>query len=679
MTDKSELLTATDEIIDDAVKYADPMVLRGLVYQLTGDESIAATQATTAQVRDAEPDSASKDFALVQSKADVSDPSDLAMIQSKAAAFLKSYRDQGAPKIPCGTPERLSRSLSLVAGADIPASELEMWLEQLALDPWARGVAWPDPPASEDLRKFVVAVIGAGMGGLNAAVQLKHAGIPYFVIEKNDEVGGTWYENRYPGARVDSPSRTYTHIYGVDFEYPNAFCLQRENLRYFKWVADHFDIRKDITFKTEVKSIVWDESTKLWEIRSDGADGPRVWHANAVIASVGFLSRPNLPRIEGMETFKGSAFHTARWPAGLDLKGKRVAVIGTGATGYQLIPELAKLAGHTFVFQRTPNWCFDTKSYLDPFPAQVNWLDRNFPYIRNFIRFRLSWLAGPQTFSPVMRIDPQFEDQHARSALNKRIRDQQLAFIKRKLANRPELIDKMTPVAPPYSARPIIIDTDYSIYDALLRDDVTLVTEPILKIKPNGIEVEGGGEYAVDIIVYATGFKANDFLWPMEIRGRGGKRVEELWEKDGARAYLGTMLPGFPNFFMIYGPNTNNFGGLQIVDFEEMVTRFALQCIGGLITQKKRTVDISLDAYWRYNDEVDRAEELMVYKDPRAHNYYKNDSGRSAANNPIDIRKIWTWLRNPLDGRVNGEQSGDPEAMASPVVRPYFREDLVVD
>jgi len=679
MTDKSELLTATDETIDDAVKYADPMVLRGLLYQLTGDESIAATQATTADARDSEPDSASKDFALVQSKADVSNPSDLAMIHSKAAAFLKSYRDQGAPNIPCGPPERLPRSLSLVAGTDIPASELEMWLEQLALDPWARGLDWLNPPPAEDLRKFVVAVIGAGMGGLNAAVQLKHAGIPYFVIEKNDEVGGTWYENRYPGARVDSPSRTYTHIYGVDFEYPNAFCLQRENLKYFKWVADHFDIRNDITFNTEVKSVVWDESAKLWEIKADGPDGPHVWHANAVIASVGFLSRPNLPSIEGMETFAGHAFHTARWPAGLDLKGKRVAVIGTGATGYQLIPELSKLAGHTFVFQRTPNWCFDTKSYLDPFPAQVNWLDRNFPYIRNFIRFRLSWLAGPDTFSQIMRIDPQFEDQHARSALNKKIREQQLAFIERKLATRPDLIEKMTPVAPPYSARPIIIDTDYSIYDALLRDNVTLVSDPILKIKPNGIEVKGGGEYPVDIIVYATGFKANDFLWPMEIRGRGGQRVEELWEKDGARAYLGTMLPGFPNFFMIYGPNTNNFGGLQIVDFEEMVTRFALQCIGGLITQKKHTVDISLDAYWRYNDEVDRAEALMMYKDPRAHNYYKNDSGRSAANNPVDIRKIWTWLRNPLDGRVNGEQSGDPEALASPVVRPYFREDLVVE
>src|SRR6202047_1014516 len=194
MIDKSELLTATDETIDDAVKYADPMVLRGLLYQLTGDESIAAIQATTADVRHSEPSSGSKELALVQSKADVSDPSDLAMIQSKAAAFLKSYRNQGAPDIPCGPPERLPRSLSLVAGADIPASELEMWLEQLALDPWARGRVWQDPQPSQGLQKYVVAVIGAGMGGHNDAVQLKHAGIPFFVIEKNDEVGVTWYE-----------------------------------------------------------------------------------------------------------------------------------------------------------------------------------------------------------------------------------------------------------------------------------------------------------------------------------------------------------------------------------------------------------------------------------------------------------------------------------------------------
>ncbi len=665
MTERSELLTATDETIDDAVRHADPMVLRGLLYQLTGDESIAATAVTTITIRNVE-------LTVVKS------PADVALIQSKAAAFLKSYRDQGAGDISYGPPERLHRSLSLAAGTDIPTSEFDLWLEQLALDPWIRKLVWPETPSAQDLQNFKVAVIGAGMGGLNAAIQMKHAGIPYFVIEKNEEVGGTWWENRYPGARVDSPSRTYTHTYGVNFEYPNAFCPQRENLKYFKWVADNFDVRKDITFNTEVKSVIWDEAAKLWEIKAEGPGGPRVWRVNAVIASVGFLSRPNLPDIEGMETFKGKAFHTARWPVDLELKGKRVAVIGTGATGYQMIPELAQLVGHTYVFQRTPNWCFDTKGYLEAFPPQVNWLDRNFPYITNFIRFRVSYLTGPEFVMKTMRADPEFKDEQARSQRNKNVRESQLAFLHSKLAARPDLIEKMTPVAPPYSARPIIVDANYCIYDALLRDDVTLVTEPIRKITPNGIEVEGGVEYPLDIIVYATGFKANDFLWPMEVRGRSGQRIEELWAKDGARAYLGTMLPGFPNFFMIYGPNTNNFGGLQIVDFEEMVTRFALQCFSRLITQKRRSIDVKLDAYWRYNDEVDRYEAMMIYKDPRANNYYQNESGRSACNCPIDVRKIWTWLRNPADGRADG-RPGDPEAIDSPVVRPYFGEDLVIE
>ncbi|HEV3110828.1 MAG TPA: NAD(P)/FAD-dependent oxidoreductase [Candidatus Binataceae bacterium] len=665
MTERSELLTATDETIDDAVRHADPMVLRGLLYQLTGDESIAATESATVVIRNVELNVVKK-------------TSDVALIQSKAAAFLKAYRDQGASDISYGPPERLHRSLSLAAGVDIRASEFDLWLEQLALDPWVRKLDWPQPPSEQDLRNFKVAVIGAGMGGLNAAVQLKHAGIPYFVIEKNEDVGGTWFENRYPGARVDTPSRTYTHTYGVNFEYPNPYCPQRENLKYFRWVADHFDVRKDIMFNTEVKSVIWDEETKLWEIKAEGPQAPQTWRVNAVIASVGFLSRPNLPEVPGMETFKGQSFHTARWPQELELKGKRVAVIGTGATGYQMTPELAKMVGHTYVFQRTPSWCFENKRYLEPFPPQVNWLDRNFPYLTNFIRFRVSHITGPEFAMKTVRIDPEFKDEHARSALNKNMRESQLAFLRSKLASRPDLIEKMTPVAPPYSSRPVIVDARYCIYDALLRDDVTLVTEPIRKITRSGIEVEGGVEYALDIIVYATGFKANDFLWPMEVRGRGGQRIEELWAKDGARAYLGTMLPGFPNFFMLYGPNTNNSGGLQIVDFEEMVTRFALQCFSRLITGKKSTIDVLLDAYWRYNEELDRYESLMIYKDPRAKNYYKNESGRSATNCPIDVRKIWTWLRNPAAGHLEG-RPGDAEALANPLVRPYFGEDLVVE
>jgi 4-hydroxyacetophenone monooxygenase len=667
MTVRHELLDATDETIEDAVRFADPMILRGLLYQLTGDESVAATP-VKARV-----------LGLVEAMV-LANPSDAGLLQSKAADLLKSYRDSGAEDIPIGPADRLPRSLTLSCGEEIAASDLEMWLEQLAIDPWARGLVWREQPPPERLQEFSVVVIGAGAGGLGAAVQLKHAGVPFIVLEKNGGVGGTWFENRYPGARVDSPSRTYTHIFGAGFEYPNPFCEQNENEKYFNWVTDEFGVRENIEFDTEVKSVIWDNGAKVWEIEAVSPDGRRVWHANAVVSGVGFLSRPNIPDIEGLAMFEGPAFHTARWPGDLDLAGKRVAVIGSGCSSYQLIPELVKMVEHTYLFQRTPSWCFDVAGYRSPYAPQVNWLDRNLPYFTNFARFRASWLNGPDGLGAAFTADPAFKDVHARSAMNKRARDSRLEFLQRKFADDPEMVEKMLPSAPPFSSRPVLVDSDYSVYDALLRDDCTLVADGIRRIKENGIEVEGGAEYPVDVIVLATGFKANDFLWPMEVRGRNGQELEQLWEKDGARAYLGTMLPGFPNFFMLYGPNTNATGGLGIFEFEEMVTRFALECIEHLILEGKQTVDVTLDGYWRYNNELDRQEALKIYADQRANNYYKNEHGRSAGNSPFDVRQMWTWLRRPEDHNgAEAQHVTDQSASGGAAVRPHFGEDLVME
>ncbi len=655
--DRSELLRASDETIDDAVCFADPMALRGLVHQWTGDERLVAMEVEC------------RSFGSVELEV-LAHESDVALVRARAAAFLKSYRDEGAPDLPIGPRERLHRSIGLTTGVEIPESELGLWMEELALDPFARGLAWKQEPAAEALEQWTVAVIGAGMGGLDAAVLLKQAGIPYFVLEKNSDVGGTWYENRYPGARVDSTSRTYTHVFGVDFIHPYGYCPQRINLRYFEWVADRYGVRDAIHFGTEVRSLAWDDEALLWEIEAEGPTGRRTWRANAVITAVGFLSRPNLPSIDGMDTFVGSAFHTARWPEGLDLTGKRVAVIGTGATGYQTIPEIAKSAAHVHVFQRTPGWCFDVPGYLAPLPPQVGWLDRNAPYFKNFARLRSAWMAAPQHVSQGLHVDPDFDDPFARSPRNKLVREQRIAFIREKLASRPELVDAMIPPYPPMGARHVLVDEHDNVYTALTRENVSLETKPIERITPRGILVVGGREIEVDVVVYATGFRANDFLWPMEIRGRDGARIEDLWAKDGPRAYLGTMLPGFPNFFMVYGPNTNNFGGLQIVDFEELVVRFALECIGGLIGRGAQTVDVTREAFERYNVELDRCEARMMYSDPRVNTYYRNPYGRSAVNNPIDIRRIWAWTLDP---------SGRAVDASDPCVRPHFGLDLVVE
>jgi 4-hydroxyacetophenone monooxygenase len=654
-----DLPDATDEFIDDAVRFADPMVLRGLLYQLTGDDAVADTKVEPVLL------------GFLETQA-VTAPTDLQLLRARAADLLKSRRDAGAEPLTIGPADRLQRSLSLAAGQPIADSELELWIEQLALDPWARGLRWRREPEAAELEQFDVVVIGAGMGGLNAAVQLKRAGIPFTVLEKNGGVGGTWYENRYPGARVDSPSRCYTHIFGVGFEYPNPFSEQRENERYFNWVADQFAVRDHIVFDTEVTSARWDDTENSWHLDTLGPDGPGNRRARIVISCVGTLSRPAVPRFDGADEFRGAAFHTARWPEDIDLTGKSVAVVGTGCTGYQLIPVVAEQATHTYVVQRTPNWCFEVPGYLEPYAPQVLWLDRHLPFHSHFTRFRNCWLYGPENFRSLTEVAPDFHDPHARSPLNKRIRDQRMAFLTAKLGHRPDLLRHMIPEAPPLAARPVLVDADNSIYDALLRDDVTLVPEGVDHLTAEGFETASGREYAVDVIVYATGFKASDYLQPMTVRGRAGRRLEDLWAKDGARAYLGTMLPGFPNFFMLYGPNTNPNGGLMVVDTEEMITRFALECIQGLLEEGRQVVEVDEDAYQRYNTELDAREATKIYKDPRAHNYFQNEFGRSATNCPIDVRRLWHWLRDP----TGNAQVGAPASDDGADVRPLFGADL---
>ncbi|RYD88703.1 MAG: NAD(P)/FAD-dependent oxidoreductase, partial [Sphingomonadales bacterium] len=425
------------------------------------------------------------------------------------------------------------------AGSPIPDAEVEMWIEQLAIDPMARGYDWPAQPDPTKRADFLVAVIGTGMAGLNAAVHLKRAGIPFVAIEKNGEVGGTWHENRYPGARVDTPSRSYTHLFGADFGYPNPFCPWTENVRYFDWVADSFGLREKIQFNTEVSSMTWDEDAAEWEIHMKGPDGEKVHRSRAVITGVGFLNRPQIAEFEGAKDFRGQSWHTSRWPAAIDLSDKKVAVIGTGATGLQMIPELALQAKEVTVFMRTPQWLFPIPGYRSPFPDQVGWLDRNLPFHTNFMRARTAYSPF---YEALLRVDPDFEDPHSRSEGNKAARDFCVEFLQSKFPDDPGMVATMTPAHPVLSARPIMIDPEYSVLDAIKRHNVTLVTGGIERVNEGGVLGADGIQHDVDVIVYATGFHATEYLFPMTITGRGGKTIDQLWAKDGARAYRGCMM-----------------------------------------------------------------------------------------------------------------------------------------
>ncbi len=628
---KPELLGASDAEIEDAVHYAEPMVLRGLLYQLTGDAELKSIELKRVVA------------GLHESVAPASE-ADVAMLRRKAADFLKAHRNAGAGPIGYGPEARIFESMCLVAGHEIGEDSVGLCNEEIALDPWARELKWREMPDPEALEDFSVTVIGTGMGGLNAALMLKRAGIKFHVIEKNAGVGGTWYENRYPGARVDTPSRMYTHIFGVDFDYPNAYCDHVENRRYFDWIADEFDLRSDISFETEVHEMAWKEADGRWEIRVAGPDGERLLRSNAVITAVGFLNRPNMPEIEGMDLFEGQSWHTSRWPESVDLRGKRVAVVGTGCTGYQLVPELARLDGvEITVFQRTPQWLLSIPNYLAPHPKQVTWLDRNLPFYANFMRFRANYRPGA-AIEKMFEIDPEFDDPDCVSEANKDLRDRCIEFLKSKLGD-PELVETMIPRHPPWSARPVLVDADYSILDALNLDNVALVSGGVARINRSGIETDDGTKYDFDVIVYATGFRANDYLYPMKITGKGGQTIEDLWAEGGARAYLGCMMPGFPNLWSLYGPNTN--GGLPIPAFQEITTQYALKCIERLILEDKRSAEVSEAAYWDYNRKVDERNAQLVWSDPRAHNYYWSQFGRSVVMNPFTPQQMWHYLHQP--------------------------------
>jgi 4-hydroxyacetophenone monooxygenase len=629
-TVRQELVEASRGQIEAAVAHAEPMVLRGLLYQLTGDEEVAATRIAT-------------DPTGFQTAMMVASDEDVALLRRKAVEFLEAYRAADGGPLAIGAPERLPRSMSLTLGEEIDDEESEFCLEELALDPWVRSLEWREPPPERALQDFSVTIIGAGLGGLNVALMLRRAGIAYTLIEKSAGVGGTWHETRYPGARVDTPSRGYTHIFGAHYPYSSPFCDWAENQRYFDWVADTFELRDEIVFETEVRALTWDEESSLWEIDVDGPDGPGRLHSNAVVTAVGFLNRPKIPEIEGIHDFRGPSWHTGHWPENVDLTGKRVAVVGTGCTGYQLIPELALQVEHVVAFQRTPQWLFGVPGYLSPFPPEVAWLDRNVPYYTNFMRLRT--LGTGKAFWRLTEIDPEFDDPHTVSELNRITRDASLAFLERKLADRPDLLARMTPEHPPWSARAVMVDADSCVLDALKRDNVTLVTDGIRRIDATGIETVDGAHHEVDAIVYATGFHASEYLFPMTVTGRDGRTLTDVWKVGGARAHRFCMVPGFPNLWSVYGPNTN--GGLGPGAFHELVTRYALECMQRLILEDKRAIEPREDAYVWFNEEVDARNARKVWSDPRSGSYYWTEHGRSVVMCPFNGPEIFNLLRHP--------------------------------
>jgi cation diffusion facilitator CzcD-associated flavoprotein CzcO len=424
---------------------------------------------------------------------------------------------------------------------------------------------------TEPIEHFDAIVIGAGVSGLYQLYRLRELGLAVRCFEDGGGVGGTWYWNRYPGCRFDSESETYGYSWSKEllqeWDWKEHYSGQPENERYLNYVADKFDLRKDIQFNARVVSAIYDAQANRWELQLESGQRAR---AQFVVAAVGILSARYTPPFEGIDSFKGESYHTSRWPKEpVDLRGKRVAVIGTGATAVQLIPEIAKDVAHLTVFQRTPNYCAPLRNSLVAEETQRQW---KAAYSDIHKRIRETTAGFIHDFDPRKTLEVPKEERLAlyeelwaqpgfkkwlanfHDIMTDREANEDFAeFVRNKIRQRvkdPVVAEKLVPKDHPFGSKRIPLETNY--YETYNRDNVLLVDvreTPIERITPKGIKTSDK-EYEFDVIIYATGFDAvTGALTRIDIRGEGGQMLKDKWA-NGPRTYLGLQVAGFPNFFI---------------------------------------------------------------------------------------------------------------------------------
>jgi 4-hydroxyacetophenone monooxygenase len=623
-------IDADDEAIHEALAHARVVPLLAAVAYATGDVSVLRDELRPDPTRLIEPDGGVDGEKAEQARA-------------LALEALARFRDRGSRVAPAPDDATLRRILGFMVGDHMVDDYLELFLEELSVhgdDLRAPDWHMDDLAPGSDLR---VAIIGAGMSGIAAAHRLAQAGVPFVVIEKDADVGGTWLENTYPGCRVDVPNHFYSYSFAQRDDWPQHFSSQPVLLDYFRACADVFGLREHIRFETEVTSAEWSDDAGSWTLCLRTPAGEETLEAQAVVSAVGQLNRPSFPAIPGRETFEGVSFHSARWRHDVDLAGRRVAVIGTGASAVQFIPEIAGEVAELVVFQRTPPWLVPTEDYHQEVPEQKRWLFRHVPTYAHWYRFWLFW-QNAEGMLPAARVDPGWQGEGSVGLINDVVRQLLTAHITTEFAGAPELIDKVLPTYPPIAKR--VVRDNGSWPGALQRDNVTLVTTGIEAITPTGVTTVDGVHHEVDVIVYGTGFTASHFLTPMKVVGRGGVDLHEQWDGD-ARAYLGITVPGFPNLFLLYGPNTNIVINGSITYFSECEVHYLVGCLKLLLEGGRRALDVRREVHDAYNERIDAANLQMAWGVSDVNSWYKNAKGRVAQNWPFSLLDYWRETRTP--------------------------------
>jgi cation diffusion facilitator CzcD-associated flavoprotein CzcO len=460
-----------------------------------------------------------------------------------------------------------------------------------------------------------VAIVGTGFSGLGMAIKLKEAGEHDFVLlERAGDIGGTWRDNTYPGCRCDVPSHLYSFSFAPNPNWSSTFSPQSEILDYLKDCADRYGVVPHIRFDTELEHAHWDEDEQLW--RLDTSEGDLT--ADVLIAAQGPLSEPSLPDVPGLESFEGTAFHSARWDHDHDLTGERVAVVGTGASAIQFVPEIQPRVGRLHVFQRTAPWVIPHRNR--PMKRWERTLYRLFPPAQLAMRAGIYWAREL------------FVLQFRHRAVRKLLERIPLTHMRRQIKD-PELRKKLTPDYRMGCKR--ILPTD-EWYPALAQPNVEVVTGGLTEVRPHSVVAEDGSEREVDTIIFGTGFHVTDVPIADRISGRDGRTLTEVWQ-GSMQAYKGTTVAGFPNLFFLVGPNTG-LGHNSIVFMIESQIGYVLDALRAMRRRGARTVEVRSQAQAAYNAELDRMTEGTVWVTGGCTSYYIDRNGHNSA-----LWPTYTW------------------------------------
>jgi 4-hydroxyacetophenone monooxygenase len=563
-----------------------------------------------------------------------------------AIAGLRRFRGNGFEVAQEPDSDRLSTLMAFLTGG-AASDYLSLMRRELDIPHDGDAPVWSKAEYDSG-RPFRVAIIGAGMSGLAAAHRLDQAGIDYVVFEKNEDVGGTWFENKYPGCRLDTNNFAYSYSFAQTHKWGQHYSLRASVLSYFQEVAERLDLKSAIEFSTRVVSMNYSSHKGAWTAVIEKAGGSREEHEfQAIISAVGQLNKPLIPNIPGLETFAGPVMHTAQWQDDIRLEGKRVGVIGTGASAFQVIPAIAPEVAELTVFQRNAPWMYPTPNYHEEISSELRWLFEHVPYYHRWFRFFQFWVSveGRRKY---IAVDPAWQKEGSVSSLNEQMRQELTSYLLEQFADRPDLLGSVVPSYPPGAKR--LLRDDGTWASTLKRPNVSLKTSGITRVTPEGLELDSGEAVQLDVLVLGTGFRASEFLGEISVTVDDALDLQDYWNGE-ARAYLGIMIPKFPNLFCVYGPNTNLVVNGSIVLFSELAVDYAIDAIHLLLKNGAADVQITEQAFNDYNSRIDAENLRMAWGVPGVKSWYKNKHGRVSQNWPFPLLDYWLLTRhvNPDD------------------------------